>query len=537
MASGDVIAFGVVCAIVVLSVTIAMVYMYARPQTPILALFTVTVSWLFTFSLCFILPMDLAPDVNRDDLQTYWEVMNWCSLALTWVLIPFQLEFYNAGDFTFKAKLIRSIRMNLVFFAVAGVAFLVFLLYLIISKRISPSNISGFIICLSNTWGLLLAVLLLGYGLVEVPKLFWHSGNRIVLLKRCQHEASQIYSDGETAKEELSALVGVVTRLNQQLSQTNSMRPYVEEIKKNTLEMNATDVDLTTLPAPTSISDTPTIVNKLRTHDPDLNLLTELHAAIKKALRHVWLYQARWQELTDRVIELETLINEARNEAAPTWGTGFFRALYWRYKVIWQPWLMRALGIVAALISTIFVWSEITAGVPINISPFGQMIHAVKHNAGAVQFLAAVPLMYLCGCAYFALFRMKISQYYHMHATKSTDEQSLLFNAGYLLRLIAPLGFNYITMLRADGTAFERVIGQMNVIPFLGTSFNNFLPIVIALFCFATLFNVFSRVLRVLHVPSFEYGEDFQDDAIAEGKMLLRKEKRKRGVKMEEPLL
>jgi len=36
-----------------------------------------------------------------------------------------------------------------------------------------------------------------------------------------------------------------------------------------------------------------------------------------------------------------------------------------------------------------------------------------------------------------------------MHSNRQTEENSLLFSAAYLLRIIAPLGLNFLTILRA----------------------------------------------------------------------------------------
>ena len=69
----------------------------------------------------------------------------------------------------------------------------------------------------------------------------------------------------------------------------------------------------------------------------------------------------------------------------------------------------------------------------------------------------------------------------------------------------------------------------MEVIPFFGGAFNDFMPVLLAVFCLCTLFNVYGRILRLMGVERFEFSEDFDDETIAEGKMILRKEKRKRG--------
>jgi hypothetical protein len=63
----------------------------------------------------------------------------------------------------------------------------------------------------------------------------------------------------------------------------------------------------------------------------------------------------------------------------------------------------------------------------------------------------------------------------------------------------------------------------MDVIPFFGTSFNFYFPVLIVVFAIFSLFNLFGRLLRLLGIKRFEFSESFQDDAIADGKLAIRK--------------
>jgi hypothetical protein len=56
----------------------------------------------------------------------------------------------------------------------------------------------------------------------------------------------------------------------------------------------------------------------------------------------------------------------------------------------------------------------------------------------------------------------------------ATSEQVLLRNAALTLRTIFSLGTNYLNMLKLDGTALQQLTGKMEVIPFLGGSFNTY---------------------------------------------------------------
>lgn len=77
----------------------------------------------------------------------------------------------------------------------------------------------------------------------------------------------------------------------------------------------------------------------------------------------------------------------------------------------------------------------------------------------------------------------------------------------------------------------------MEVVPFLGSSFNDALPVLIGVFCVCTLFNVFGRVLRLVGVSRFDNSADFDDEHVKEGAQLLRREKRKRGISVDNDAL
>jgi hypothetical protein len=66
-------------------------------------------------------------------------------------------------------------------------------------------------------------------------------------------------------------------------------------------------------------------------------------------------------------------------------------------------------------------------------------------------------------------------------------------------------------------------------VSFLSTSASKYLAIVIGAFCLCTFLNVYGAMLRRCGVARFEYNTAFDDDTIAEGQSLIRREKRQQG--------
>ena len=131
------------------------------------------------------------------------------------------------------------------------------------------------------------------------------------------------------------------------------------------------------------------------------------------------------------------------------------------------------MAVIFGILSALIVFSEVTMYASRDVSPFGVIIHKARYcylvfkvlyffannnhlailysgNSFAVQIWGMIPLIYLTSCALFSLFQLQLLEYYNMRSSRRTDENSLLFNASYMLRLIGPLGFNFLTFVRVD---------------------------------------------------------------------------------------
>ena len=61
----------------------------------------------------------------------------------------------------------------------------------------------------SNTWGLFLLVLLLGYGLVEVPRTLWNNSKRGHLLQFTYFKIAKLSVEKSEAEENLEDVLDV----------------------------------------------------------------------------------------------------------------------------------------------------------------------------------------------------------------------------------------------------------------------------------------------------------------------------------------
>lgn len=96
-------------------------------------------------------------------------------------------EFQASGAFTFKQRLVESLKANLKFYAIILATGLVIVIWMAIYNNLGPSALSATMVAAANTYGMLLIVVMLGYGLVEVPRIMWNNTNAASALKRLEY--------------------------------------------------------------------------------------------------------------------------------------------------------------------------------------------------------------------------------------------------------------------------------------------------------------------------------------------------------------
>ena len=71
------------------------------------------------------------------------------------------------------------------------------------------SQLKVLAITASNTWGLFLLVLLLGFGLVEVPRTLWNNSKRGQLLQYTYFKIAKLSTEKSEAEENLEDVLDV----------------------------------------------------------------------------------------------------------------------------------------------------------------------------------------------------------------------------------------------------------------------------------------------------------------------------------------
>ncbi|CAM9441170.1 unnamed protein product, partial [Phaeothamnion confervicola] len=222
---------------------LGMVYYYRAPLVPTFISATVFLSWYLGFTGTLLLPADIADDVIRrgsrcvdrqsltggpigSSLHVYfctplaaphlpdgpmnylplpaskpirspwvlnfWLTIYWTTFILAWIVLPILNTAWHEGEFTWRRRLESAARSNLRQYIVMGAASLAFIIYLLVSGKTHLTSLSGFLMAWGNTYGLMLIVLLLGHGLVEVPRKLWQNSFPDRELRLLYFRASQV---------------------------------------------------------------------------------------------------------------------------------------------------------------------------------------------------------------------------------------------------------------------------------------------------------------------------------------------------------
>lgn len=479
-------------------------------------------------------------------LPALWHVVYWTSQALTWLILPLMQSYSNAGDFSVAGKCKSALIENAIYYGTYLLIFGVCLIYVAARPdlHIDADKIKIIGVTASNTWGLFLLVLLLGYGLVEVPRTVWNSSKRGYMLARTQFKIAKLSTEKSEAEEALEDVLEEIKRASESIRYNHPLRRNIDTILqkcpenfRRSVRPNVDDYEDYDSPM-----DTPTERTLVRLH--------------KRVIRASQIYQrthCQWNMLMEKVFALEEVADNESNpdrEFKHYSSTDSVRVLLskvytptveWYWKCLFRPWVMKGLAVVLVVMSFMVVWSECLFFVkkPV-LSLFAVFINIAKLNYDYVyiEMASILTIGFLCFCAYYTVFQIRILNYYYIAPHHQTNEYSLIFTGMMLCRLTPPMCLNFLGLIHLDShiihesnlqeTAYTTIMGHMDVISIVSDGFNIYFPIAIVLLCICTYFSLGSRILHFLGFQQFVGDDDMTQELIDEGKELIRREKRRR---------
>eukprot|EP01116_Phalansterium_solitarium_P023536 TRINITY_DN8292_c0_g1_i1.p1 TRINITY_DN8292_c0_g1~~TRINITY_DN8292_c0_g1_i1.p1 ORF type:complete len:689 (-),score=178.45 TRINITY_DN8292_c0_g1_i1:381-2447(-) len=522
-----------------------------RQRTPWYALITVWTCWFLSFSIVFLAPLDIAehgnepacvpPPYSDKDLECdmfdtamvyVWRGLYWTVFAMCWVFIPVMQSYSLEAHFTFGQKLWHSIKDNLLIYAAMGVVGLIAIAIMFFVIGFSFENLMGIGMAAASTYGLLIVLFTLGYGLFEWPKKQWRLANQKKTLNYYYFHIITNLQAYEDSKRELEATFKLIRRYDESIERNDYLRNYVDII----------------------LAECPPEYNNQFDADGTVKLEYEKVVALRYRLMKATMEYRRsrviYLQWLRKTFNQEDVLNSADNvDRVVKWTVPKTRMYFGGRQVAIAEWVwfvhvkkrvQMLISILCFLASVAVCWSEIwcwqyddsgvdTSSIP-DLSVFSLMLKPDHLQPYERWFLASVSLMYNAYLCYWSLFQLRILNFYRLIPHQESDANSLLSNAYYGSLLVAPTVHNFLLMIHNKNATFKAVMRPMRFDPLFGKWAPFFFPCLLVLLALSNLFNLWSKLCSCgfmkKWVRRFDYDDSSEDNEdTVKGKSIVTRER------------
>lgn len=475
-------------------------------------------------SAILLVPIDLSSSVRTEDVSAkgiwlperavlvLWRIIYWLTFVLTWLVLPVLGEYMDSGYRDFKSRMVYSLHSNgryqliMVGSGVAG------LIYMILSYGFDFTAIKGLVMALAYVWGLMLAIYLMGHGLVAVPRSLIRKANVAGQLRLTQSRAPRVHERLEDAIISLEDLEGQISQLKQR--KTGVAQEFADWID-DLADMVATVPPRLTLATPglDIRSKVPAVITE--------RYLADLTRRFERARHQRARYVEEWDRIVGHAADLQAVLdaqstkqlvfsNKPRSSLLPPTLTLTPTMRFYLHAYILTS-MRLVLGVLLACASVAVVWSELIrfplpqlSAVSLTVIHHPQMQDYRVGFGG--QVIAAFWICYMCTCALSSVTDVPVWNQRAL-VQRNTYPESACWYAGLIARLTVPLAYNFLTFLPQhiqEQTTFHQFLGKLINLTPLGTWFDYLFPIFILLPVCATLFNLYGKVKRTLGFGVFE---------------------------------
>ena len=515
MASATGSGIFVIYALVLVSLLVLLLLRHFLPlrSSPAYLIVPIFLALALPASIILLVPVDLASSSRVEDeaskgiwlpervMLVSWRISYWLTFLLTWLILPLLGEYMDSGFRDPKQRILYSLRSNgryqLIVLACATAG----LTYISISNGFNFTAIKGLIMALAYVWGLILAIYLMGHGLVAVPRRMIRGADLNWRLRRLQAHAPRATEKLEDAILSLEELEEQVAALKQR--KTGTARDYQEWID----ELFATTSPIFST-APEVAATVPAVITE--------RYLADLTRRLTRARHQCARYNQEWDHLVEMASETQTILDSkasqrlsfGRSSPQTSWLYRFSPLTpYLRYHLYVHviPALRILCGALFSLASVAIIWSELIKFPAPQLSAVSlTVIHHPNSKGYQIGFggqaIAAAWICYMCACALSSVNEVPVWNNRAL-VRRHTHAESACWYAGQIAKLTVPLSYNFLTFLPKhihESTTFYNFLGRLINLTPLGTGFDYLFPIFILLPVCATLFNLYGRIKKVL---------------------------------------
>ncbi len=498
-------------------------------STPAFLLVPIFISLVLPASAILLVPIDLASSARESAhggkgiwlperaVLVSWRIVYWLTFILTWVVLPLLGEYMDAGYRDYKSRMVYSLRSNGRYQLIVLACAIAGLIYMIFSYGFDFTAIRALVMALAYVWGLMLAIYLMGHGLVAIPRKMFRNADIAGSLRRVQGQAPKVHERLEDAIVALDGLEAQVMQLNQRKTGTaRDFQEWIDELVDMTgqpesrIFSNPTTMDAS--------AQVPAVVTERYLADLTRRLVRARHRRAR--------YILEWDNIVQSASDMQTIIDSkaskkldfGRSQSRFSLLTPFMRYHLYVHVI---PALRVALGGVFSLASVAVIWSEIIKFPAPHLSAVSlTVIHHPSNKNYQIgfggQLLASCWITYMCACA---LSSVNDVPTWNQRALvrRNTYAESACWYAGQIAKLTVPLAYNFLTFLPRDiqkSSTFYQFLGRLINLTPLGTWFDYLFPIFILIPVCATLFNLYGRIKSVC---GFDIIEDEDEEVNPSG--------------------
>ncbi|KAH7135627.1 LMBR1-like membrane protein-domain-containing protein [Dendryphion nanum] len=490
-------------------------------------------------SIVLLVPIDLASSAGTDtdgsrgiwlpDKVVFksWRIMYWLTFALTWIMLPYLGEYCDSGYREPKARVLYAFRSNGRYQLMMLGAGILGAIYYVLQNGFHFESFKGMIMALAYLWGLVLAIYLMGHGLVAFPRTLYRHASISGRLKKLQSHAPKINDKLTEALDKLDQYEDQVVQLKQRKNGVSrDFQEWIEDLSEggNTHERRAG--------APARRGETiPPVITE--------RYLADLTRKLKRARHAKTRFSNEWDDLVRKAVETQAILDskaskrlEFKNLAFHVPQTGFLSKYplltpYTRYHLHVHviPVIYYIASFITSLASVSIVWSECIRSLEPKLSLIGlTVIHHPTSSRGQIgfggQLIAAAWLCYMCICAFFSLTEVKIWGNRAL-VKRGTYQESATWYGLQVAKLTVPLAYNFVTFTPPTiykDTSFHKFLGKYIVLTPLGEGFSSYFPVFILVPVLASLFGLYKRIKTICGFGDLlEDEDDSEEGAIGTG--------------------
>ena len=519
-------------ALLTISIAVLFVLRHYIPlrTSPAFLLVPIFLALVLPTSALILVPIDLASSARESDhggkgiwlpqraVLVSWRIVYWLTFVLTWMVLPLLGEYMDAGYRDPRARIIYSLRSNARYQLIVLGCAVAGLVYMIFSYGFDFTAIRALVMALAYVWGLILAIYLMGHGLVAIPRRMFRKADISGSLRRVQAQAPRVHERLEDALVALEDLEAQVMQLK--LRKTGSARDFGEWIDElvDTAGQPESRIfsNVTTTDASNKV---PAIITE--------RYLADLSRRLVRAKHRRTRYIREWDNVVQSASDLQAILDSkaskkldfGRPSSLPRNITLLTPNMRYHLHVSVIPALRMVLGGVFAVASISILWSEVIKFPAPQLSAVSlTVIHHPSDKSYQIgfggQLIASIWITYMCICA---LSSMNDVPTWNQRALvkRNTYAESACWYAGQIAKLTVPLAYNFLTFLPRDihqNSTFYNFLGRLINLTPLGTWFDYLFPIFILIPVIMTTFNLYGKIKNVLGFGFIEIEEDEQDN-------------------------